>query len=259
MRSIRKERLEVDGLTSRFAKNVTKDEFARAIKEDPIVVLPVGSMEEHGGHLPLGSDTFEIDFVVGRLSKRLKLLVLPTLNYGNCGSTYNFPGTISISFDALRAVVYDILSECARHGAKKVLVISGHAGTNHMLALRMAAEHVAKKHPGMRFMVLSDYDLVPEFKGGNIPKWDGHAGKAETSRMLNIRPDISRKGARATRPKRKEYMVVADPESMFPSGIAGDPRKASPELGKRIDDFVLRRLVKLLKDNLNAEELSDES
>ena len=246
-------------MASRFAKDITKNEFAKAIKDDPVVVLPIGSMEEHGNHLPLGSDTFEIDFVIERLSKKLKLFVLPMLNYGNCCSTYNFPGTISISFDALRSIVYDILSECARHGAKKVLVISGHAGANHMLALKMAAEHVAKKHPEMRFMVMSDYDLVPEFKGGNIPKWDGHAGKAETSRMLNIRPDISKKGARATQPKRKKYVVVANPESMFPSGIAGDPRKASPELGKRIDNFVLRRLIKLLKENLDAEELSDES
>lgn len=246
-------------MPSMVVKDITKKEFAKAIEDDPIVVLPVGSVEEHGDHLPLGSDTFEIDFVVERLSKRLKLLVLPTLNYGNCQSTYNFPGTISISFDALRSVVYDILSECARHGARKILVISGHAGTNHMLALRMAAEHVAKKHPQMRFMVMSDYDLVPEFKGGNIPKWDGHAGKAETSRMLNIRPDISKKGIRATRPKRKKYMVVANPESMFPSGVVGDPTKSSPELGKRIDDFVLKRLVMLLKESFDAEELSDES
>lgn len=244
---------------SAYAKEMTKDEFASALKESPIVVLPVGSVEEHGSHLPLGSDTFEIDFVVERLARRLRLLVLPTLNYGNCGSTYNFPGTISISFDALRAVVYDILSECARHGAKKVLVISGHAGTNHMLALRMAAEHVAKKNPDMRFMVLSDYDLVPEFKGGNIPPWDGHAGKAETSRMLYIRPDISSRGARASRPMRKKFMIISNPESMFPSGVAGDPTGATPELGKRIDDFILRRLIKLLKENLDAEELSDES
>jgi len=239
-----------------YAKEMTKDEFAAALKENPIVVLPVGSMEEHGDHLPLGSDTFEIDFVVQRLSKKLKMLVLPTVNYGNCGSTYNFPGTISISFETLRALIYDILAESVRHGAKKLLVISGHAGTNHMLALRIAAEHVVKKHPEVKIMVLSDYDLVPEYRGGNIPKWDGHAGKAETSRMLNIRPDISKRGTRASRPKRKEYLVLPDPESMFPSGIIGDPTKATAELGKKIDDFLLRRLVRLLKENLEAEEVT---
>jgi creatinine amidohydrolase len=239
-----------------YAKEMTKDEFAAALKENPIVVLPVGSMEEHGDHLPLGSDTFEIDFVVQRLSKKLKMLVLPTVNYGNCGSTYNFPGTISISFETLRALIYDILAESVRHGAKKLLVISGHAGTNHMLALRIAAEHVVKKHPEVKIMVLSDYDLVPEYRGGNIPKWDGHAGKAETSRMLSIRPDISKRGTRASRPKRKEYLVLPDPESMFPSGIIGDPTKATAELGKKIDDFLLRRLVRLLKENLEAEEVT---
>jgi len=246
-------------LAKLYAKEMTKDEFADALKKDPIVVLPVGSMEEHGDHLPLGSDTFEIDFVVERLSRKLRMLVLPTVNYGNCGSTYNFPGTISLSFETLRSLIYDILMESVRHGAKKILCISGHAGSNHMQAMRMAAEHIVKKCPGVKIMVLSDYDLVPEYKGGNIPGWDGHAGKAETSRMLNIRPDISRKGTKATRPKRKKYLVVANPESMFPSGIAGDPRTASPELGKKIDDFVLRRLIGLLKENLGAEEKPDES
>jgi creatinine amidohydrolase len=115
---------------------------------------------------------------------------------------------------------------------------------------------VVKKHPEVKIMVLSDYDLVPEYRGGNIPKWDGHAGKAETSRMLNIRPDISKRGTRASRPKRKEYLVLPDPESMFPSGIIGDPTKATAELGKKIDDFLLRRLVRLLKENLEAEEVT---
>ena len=246
-------------MTSKYAKELSKNQFTQAMKENPVVILPIGSMEEHGSHLPLGTDTFEIDFVIQRLTKKLKVLVLPTLNYGNCGSTYNFPGTISISFEALRSIIYDILSESVRHGAKKILVISGHAGTNHMLAMRIAATHVVSKNPEVKVMVMSDYDLVPDYKGGNIPAWDGHAGKAETSRMLNIRPDISKKGTTATRPKTKKYMVVPNPESMFPTGIAGDPRKATPELGKKIDDFVLRSLTKLLRENLDAEEVKDES
>ncbi|MDH4123747.1 MAG: creatininase family protein [Thermoplasmata archaeon] len=240
-------------MSSKFAKEMTREAFASKMKEDPVVILPIGCMEEHGDHLPIGTDTYEIEFVVDRISEKLNVIVLPTINYGNCSSTYNFPGTISISFDTLRALIKEILAEIIRHGAKKILVISGHAGNNHIAAIRMAVQETVSAHPKIKFMVLSDYDLVPEYKGGHIPSWDGHAGKAETSRMLNIRPDISSKGKISTRPKRKEFMIIPDPEKLFPSGISGDPRHASAELGKRIDDFVLRRLLRLINENFGSD------
>ena len=240
-------------MTSKYAKEMNREEFAAAMKCSPVVILPIGSMEEHGAHLPLGSDTFEIDFVINRISEKLDCVILPTLNYGNCGSTYNFPGTISVSFDSLRAFITDILKEVIRHDGRRILVISGHAGTDHMAAMRMAAKSIVKDYPDAKIMVMSDYDLVPDYKGGNIPSWDGHAGKAETSRMLNIRPDISKRGKTATRAKYREFMVLPDPESQFPTGVSGDPRRASPELGKKIDDYILRRLLGLIEKNLGAE------
>jgi len=240
-------------VTSKYAKEMNREEFAAAMKGSPVVILPIGSMEEHGTHLPLGSDTFEIDFVINRISEKLDCVVLPTLNYGNCGSTYNFPGTISVSFDSLRAFITDILKEVIRHGGRRILAISGHAGTDHMAAMRMAAKSIVKDYPDAKIMVMSDYDLVPDYKGGNIPSWDGHAGKAETSRMLNIRPDISKRGKTATRAKYREFMVLPDPESQFPTGVSGDPRSASAELGKKIDDYILRRLLGLIEKNLGAE------
>jgi len=240
-------------VTSKYAKEMNREEFAAAMKGSPVVILPIGSMEEHGAHLPLGSDTFEIDFVINRLSEKLDCMILPTLNYGNCGSTYNFPGTISVSFDSLRAFITDILKEVIRHDGRRILVISGHAGTDHMAAMRMAAKSIVKDYPDAKIMVMSDYDLVPDYKGGNIPSWDGHAGKAETSRMLNIRPDISKRGKTATRAKYREFVVLPDPESQFPTGVSGDPRSASAELGKKIDGYILRRLLGLIEKNLGAE------
>lgn len=239
-------------MAARYANEMTKDEFGSAMQKDPIIILPVGAMEEHGSHLPLGTDTFEIEYVVMRLADRLDAIVLPTIPYGDCKSTYNFPGTISIGFDALRSIVTNIISEIIRHGGKKMVVISGHAGGNHMTALKMAAQEAIKEHSQLKIMVLSDYDLVPEFKGTKIPSWDGHAGMAETSRMLNIRPDISRKGRKATKPKDRDFMILPDPEKLFPTGVAGDPRRASADIGRKIDDFILRRLIHLIKKNLDS-------
>jgi len=237
-------------LPRKHAREMSKDEFRSAMKENPIVILPIGAMEEHGSHLPLGTDTFEVEYVVDRLAGRLNAIVLPTVPYGECRSTYNFPGTISLSFDTLKSIATDIISEVLRHKGRRMLIISGHAGGNHMVALKLAAQEAVRQNRDLKIMVLSDYDLVPDFKEAKIPEWDGHAGMAETSRMLNIRPDISRKGRQATKPKSPEHMILPDPERLFPSGIMGDPRKASPELGSRIDDFILRRLVAMIRKNL---------
>lgn len=237
-------------LSKKHAKEMTKDEFASALKKDPIVILPIGAMEEHGSHLPLGTDTYEVEHVVDRLADQLDAVVLPTIPYGECRSTYNFPGTISLSFDSLRSVVTDIIAEVQRHKGRRLLIISGHAGGNHMVALKMAAQEAVRENGHLKIMVLSDYDIVPDFKEKKIPEWDGHAGMAETSRMLSIRPDISRKSGKVTKPKNPEYMILPDPERLFPSGIMGDPSKASPELGSRIDDFILKRLLSMIRKNL---------
>lgn len=239
-------------MTAKYAKEMTKDEFESTMKNDPIIILPIGAMEEHGSHLPLGTDTYEIEFVVDGLSDRLNAIILPTISYGVCKSTYNFPGTISISFDTLRSLIHEIISEVIRHGGRRMLVISGHAGGNHMTALKMAAETAVNENPFLKIMVLSDYWLVPEFKGAEFPKWDGHAGMIETSRMLNIRPDISRKGTKSAKPKDRGYMILPDPEKSFPAGVMGDPRRASAELGRELDDFILGRLVRMIRKNLGG-------
>jgi len=233
-----------------MVSEMTKKEFATAMKSKPIVILPIGAVEEHGDHLPLGTDTFEIDHVVQRLADKVDAIVLPTIPFGECGSTYNFPGTISIRFETLNSMVRDILKEIIRHGGDRILILSGHAGGNHMTALKLAAKNAVRENPSLKIMVLSDYNLVPEFEKVKIPTWDGHAGMVETSRMLNIRPDISRKGKKATKRKKDDYMVLPYPERLFPSGVMGDPTRASEELGREIDDFILRRLVTLMRKNL---------
>lgn len=224
------------------------------MRQNPVVILPIGAMEEHGSHLPLGSDTYEIEFVVGRIAEKSNAIVLPTIDYGVCNSTYNFPGTFSLRFETLRSLIEDILAEVVRHGARRVLVISGHAGGDHLVAIRMAAKSTVREHANTKIMVMADYELIPDYKRDNIPSWDGHAGMVETSRMLNIRPDISRRGRTATKPERPEFMVLPDPERLFPSGVAGDPRRASPELGKRLDDFILRKTLRLIRENLGEED-----
>jgi len=233
--------------------------FADMVANDPVVFLPVGSMEEHSNHLPLNTDCIQPMFVLEELGKRLpgEVLIMPLIPYGNCVTTYNYPGTISIGIDTLYNLVLEILMELARHDVKRIVVISGHAARNHMAALRGAAQEVVNQNPDIRMMVLSDWDFF--FEAPDImPEGDGHAGTTETARVWAIRPDLVDKehlpgdSDYSALPK---YMVLPDPEKHFPTGVmGGDPSKATEEFGKEMNDLVIQKLLDLVKQNILKED-----
>ena len=226
---------------------MTSPQFA-ALSPKPALLVPIGIVEEHGPHLPLDTDTIQAVATCEAVAERVGGMVAPALSYGNCSSTRNFPGSFSLSFDALRAVARDILLDCARHEIRTVAFVSGHAGGAHMRALRLAAEEVVHAHPQMRIFVLSDYELI----GGldtPFPKWDGHAGGLETSRMLALRPDLVKGSAAAHQVKFPDFLIEAHPEKRFPSGVMGDPTLASAEIGRRANAWIVDRLVEVLQQN----------
>jgi creatinine amidohydrolase len=187
--------------------------------------------------------------VVRRVAEEFGALVLPPIRYGECRSTRNFPGTISISFETVKAIAFDIISELARNGIVRVLIISGHAGSGHMAALRLGVQRAVEANPRMRVMVLSDYDLAYELKGEAFPEDDGHAGMIETSRVLNIRPDLVGKDRPRGESRPPRFMIVSDPEKHIPTGVMGDSRGSSAARGKRIDDHVVESMCALVSEN----------
>jgi len=225
--------------------------FAEAVKGDPIVFLPIGAVEAHGPHLPLGTDTFQPEFVVNAVCERVGGLIAPTINYGQHSSTRNLPGTIDISFDTLRALIMDILDALRRNGVRKVVVISGHFGSVHRAAVKLACERAARQ--GMRVMFLSDYELAElraSAVSGGLP--DGHGGALETSRMMDIRPDLVAEARTAGEFVSMDFMVRADPERCLPQGFGGDARMATPEKGRLVNQFVVERLTELVRRNFEG-------
>ncbi|MDX1611866.1 MAG: creatininase family protein, partial [Candidatus Thermoplasmatota archaeon] len=96
-----------------LASELTKDEY-EGLADQRTFVLPLGILEEHGPHLPLGTDTFQVEAVVHEAAAATGAVVLPTLWYGNCSSTQPFPGSISIRTETLQLVLEDILAELER-------------------------------------------------------------------------------------------------------------------------------------------------
>jgi creatinine amidohydrolase len=228
---------------------LTSAQFAEYVKNDHLVILPFGSVEEHGSHLPLGTDSFQCENVVKRVAGRCGALVLPPIRYGECRSTRRFPGTISLRFETVMAIAEDVLTELARNGAANVLVLSGHAGSGHMAALRLGAQRAVEKNENLRVMVLSDYDIAYDLAGKEFPASDGHAGQIETSRMLAIRPDLVGEDRPVGDSRPPKYMILKDPERYIPTGVMGDSTESSEEKGRRIDDYVVDKLCGLIAEN----------
>ncbi|HUV61261.1 MAG TPA: creatininase family protein [Thermoplasmata archaeon] len=235
---------------------ITSKAFSELVKDDPLVILPIGATEEHGSHLPLGTDSFQCEYVVERLAEEFDALVLPPIRYGECRSTRKFPGTISLRAETVQALVTDILSELARNGVSKVIVLSGHAGSGHMAALKLGANRVVEQHPDMRVMVLSDYDIAYDLAGQEFPANDGHAGLIETSRVLGIMPDLVGEDRPVGDTRPPKFMVVDDPQSYFPTGVMGDSREASAEKGRRIDEYIFEKLSDIIADSFGLSRKS---
>jgi creatinine amidohydrolase len=227
-------------------------EFGKIALKNPLVLLPLGAVEEHGAHLPLCTDSVQPEYIVEKVAARLSgtVLIAPPFRYANCSTTRNFPGTISLSFDALRAVMVDILSELCRNGIRRIVVVTGHAGGAHMAALRIAGESVVQRTTDLKLMVLSDYDIAYELKGKEFDARDGHAGTIETSRVMAIKPKLVKKRGVRNYNRSPRFMVVPDPEKYFPSGVMGDPTKASPAQGRRINEYIIKGLTELIKQNM---------
>ncbi len=227
-------------------------EAEKAAEEGKVVIIPCGSVEEHGSHLPLCTDSLQAEHVALQVAQKSGCLVAPPLRYGVCSSTRNFPGTLSISFDSLRSIMTDILEELIRNDFKRLLILTGHAGRSHMTALKLAAKEVVANHKGEderpRIMVCSDYDFAFDLRGKDFDERDSHAGTIETSRVMSIRSDLIKGKGKRSFPKLPRFEIVPDPERYFPSGVMGDPTIASAEKGQRINEHVIEQIVKLVKE-----------
>jgi creatinine amidohydrolase len=239
-----------------YLDELSSKEFKKRINKNVVVILPVGIMEEHGTHLPLCTDSLQAEHVAERVAEKTKGYVMPSLRYGVCSSTKNFPGSISLSFDSMRNLIHDILSELVRNNVKKIVVLSGHAGRMHMAAIRLAAEKIVNEYD-VKIVVLSDYELLYGEKGRKalkkigIPEYDAHAGAIETSRVMLSRPGLVKcKGRKAKKslPKIPRYHILRNPEKYFPEGIIGDPSIASKNKGEKITNFVVNEIVRLIKE-----------
>ncbi len=226
--------------------------FERALRANPLVIVPVGALEAHGPHLPLAADQIQAERTAHALADRLDALIAPTLPYGSAPSARRFPGTVSLTIPELGTHVQGVLRELARSGVRRFLVLSGHGERGHMAALREAADLTMREFPPARIVVLCDYEFVYELRGQEAPASDGHAGLLETSRVLALAPDAVGPERPVVEYRHSAFVPGSPSPQDWPESVIGDTRAASAELGARVQAYVLDRLTETVRTLLPA-------
>jgi creatinine amidohydrolase len=232
----------------RLIAELTSPEIARALTKDSILCLPLGSLEQHGPHLPLNTDTVLAEAFtqafIARWSKTYDLWQLPTLTLGLSREHAWAAGTFSISIETMVKLVRDVAREIARSlPASNLIAINGHGGNRGILEA-LGREIAAEFSLNFGAMHLGAMMNPPS----NAPPTEIHGGKDETSVMLTVAPELVRRDMLGTiKPSKNGKAVQAlilDPAASWPwrsddarlgdQGVIGDVEGASAEMGEAI-------------------------
>lgn len=237
-------------------EELTSYEFEGLSKKIKGVILPIGSIEAHGPHLPLGTDLFTIYEICKRLIQRIEVFLAPPLYFGLCRSTRDIPGTLSLRGETLKSLLFDLLESFYRQGLRRFIILSGHAGGTHNAFIVDTAEIFLEKYPQTHFFVADIINLLKDtLKELGIPESDSHAGEWETSLMLYLKKELVKPLDQAFEdyPAFPKYYVVSEKKRFWSSGIWGNPLQATPEKGKIITERLITKLIALLTQFLNTE------
>lgn len=224
---------------------MTWPEIADAISRGvTTVILPLGATEQHGPHLPLGTDTFRAQALAEGLAKALeKSLVAPVLPVGCSDEHGGFPGLLSLNHETLAQVIVDCAQRMADWGVQRLILLSAHGGNGQ--ALDLARQWLQERLPKLLVYIPQDLTTVSDrlLKAAQedqvTPEAVGlHAGEGETSEMLHLRPDLvlMKEAAAGYTGDMTEVVGQLQESGLQPltaNGVLGDPRHAKSQRGAR--------------------------
>jgi creatinine amidohydrolase len=172
-------------------------EDLRILAPDAVVLLPTGATEQHGPHLPVGTDTFAVEQIAReaaqRVADRVPIIVAPTLPFGSSHHHLPFGGTFSLGTETYYRVVSELVESLLIDGFRRVFVLNGHGGNNELIQLAvrdLTLQREADLAAASYWTVAWD-DLV-RLETHQFGRFPGHAGAFETSLVLALRPELVR-------------------------------------------------------------------
>lgn len=161
------------------------DEIGRLDKRQ-IVFLPIGTIEAHGKHLPVASDSIIANGLTQHICLKYRGILGPLINFGPCETLLKFPGTITISEHTSELLLKDIATSIIYHGFKKLCIINGHGGN--ISSIKLVVKRLEHHYPDLKIMFINWYDMpsLVKLKQTDLTYRGDHADRAETEMMLLI-------------------------------------------------------------------------
>ena len=238
---------------------LTSERMADAIKRSGgLCLLPVGCIERHGRHLPLGTDQITADEICRRAAEQEPAVVFPSYYFGQIAEARHYPGAVSLEHGLLLKLLRATLDEIGRNGFTKILVCNGHGGNTGLIGY-MIASLLQEAHPYVVYGTFAGA-MTPE----DLQRWNemkdtdrgGHAGESETSVILHLRPelvhmeDVGDPAEGSPRQWQRALGGVQNPMGWYanyPTHLSGNPRPASPQKGEFLISAGVRRLVEVMR------------
>lgn len=233
-------------------------------EDGSIVIVPVGSVEQHGAHLPVATDTILVDAIAHRgaeqVADEIPITVTPPIWGGYSPHHLPFGGTITLDFETLKHVLDDVATSALDNGFDALLLLNGHGGNSALV--NGATSTIGVEHPEVEVLSTTYFSLaesfIDEVRESNLGGM-AHGGEFETSLMLHIRPELAEFEDAPAEYLDEPYdqaledMMAGGPLTVYrsfeessDSGAIGDPTLASAEKGKEIFDQLGDELTALL-------------
>ena len=220
-------------------EELTADDFRSAIRQSQgTCLLPFGILEKHGPHLPLGTDLLDVRYAALHAAEQEYAVVFPEYYFGQIFEARHEPGTVAYSRQLQLQLLQETTDEMARNGCKKVIIVNGHGGNEHLLPF-FAQSQLEKPHDYVVY-VLAGVETPPGGPKAKSTGPDWHAGEAETSAMLIAHPELvhqdrakTESGADRGRQKLPANLYTGIWwYARFPNHYSGDGSLATREFGQ---------------------------
>jgi creatinine amidohydrolase len=225
-------------------------------------ILPVGATEQHGPHMGCGMDTRLAELLCAEVSRKTSVPMLPAMPYGcSLGHSRRWPGTLTLTPQALIEVIAQIGSSAYHSGVRKLFIINTHVGN--AAPLRCALDLLRSQHDDLMVALINSASISPrvrEFHFADGEDW--HANDAETSLMLALAPEMVRHEllAEADDPDRTAGLIFAHPVNRTSlNGVTGKPSQATAQKGRLWFAWMVEDLSELIKRGLSETPPLDHS
>ena len=228
------------------------------------ILVPIGSTEQHGPHLPTGTDTFLAIALAESATRATDALIAPPIWYGWSPHHMVLPGTITVRPEVLIDLVSDVVGSLSQHGFDRFVLLNGHRIAN-LPWLQLAAER-AQRTLGVKVALFDPAYMSKEVSESLGWGEIGHAEEIETSHLLHIDPHRVRMDRAVDAPPPEHALYHVDPRNpgdtlayvpaspneqqplaLRSRGVSGSPNRASPEKGKRYHEHLVARLVAVIQ------------